>query len=178
MPRDFILYILPFGLVRQRTFCLAHGLVRCNITAGVHTRGEAVSFRDVKIKIPDRKWNQGIWMTSRTGRVGWDLRKAVSWVLTSEEEGWLSEMGKARRLCALWAPCVGWVESRRCESSQHRKIVSRSPQVEKPLNSKVIKSFVPELTSCKVLHFRFPMSITHICVSWVCYMMLHVTWVI
>ena len=31
--------------------------------------------------------------------------------------------------------------------SQHRKIVSLSPRVEKPFNSKVIKSFVPELRS-------------------------------
>ena len=29
--RDFILYILPFGLVRLRTFHFAHGLVRCYI---------------------------------------------------------------------------------------------------------------------------------------------------
>ena len=31
--------------------------------------------------------------------------------------------------------------------SQHRKIVPISPYVEKPFNSKVIKSFVPELRS-------------------------------
>ena len=34
-------------------------------------RGEDVSFRDVKIKIPDRYWDQGVWMTSCTGSVGW-----------------------------------------------------------------------------------------------------------
>ena len=44
-----------------------------------------------------------------------------------------------------------------------------SPHVEKPFNSKVIKSFVPELRSCKVLYFGFPMSISHIRVSWICY---------
>ena len=33
-----VLYILTFGLVRLRTFRLAHGLVRCNMSAGVHTR--------------------------------------------------------------------------------------------------------------------------------------------
>ena len=37
---DFILYILPFGLVRLRTFHLAHGLVRCNMSAGVHAHAE------------------------------------------------------------------------------------------------------------------------------------------
>ena len=35
-PRDFALYIFPFGLVRLRTFRLAHGLVSCNMSAGVH----------------------------------------------------------------------------------------------------------------------------------------------
>ena len=39
----------------------------------------------------------------------------------------------------------------------------------KAFNSKVIKSFVPEL-SRKVLYFGFPMSISHIRVTWVFYM--------
>ena len=78
-----------------------------------------------------------VWMTSCTESEGWDLRKS-SWV-PALEEGWLSELGDARRLCALRAPRVGWVESWRCKSSQHRKIVcllSLSFHVEKPLNSK------------------------------------------
>ena len=62
--------------------------------------------------------------------------KAVSWVSASERESWDSDPGEARRLCALRAPRVGWVESWRCKSSQHRKIVSLSPHIEKPLNSK------------------------------------------
>ena len=46
----------------------------------------------------------------------------------------------------------------RCKNSQHRRIVSLSPYVEKPFNSKVIKSFVPELRSRKCfLCFRIPM---------------------
>ena len=32
---------------------------------------ENVSFKDVKIKIPDRNWDQGMWVTSCTGSVGW-----------------------------------------------------------------------------------------------------------
>ena len=36
--RDLVLYTLPFGLVRMRTFHLVHGLVRCNINARVHAR--------------------------------------------------------------------------------------------------------------------------------------------
>ncbi len=38
--------------------------------------------------------------------------------------------------------------------SQHRKIVYHSPYVELPLNSQVIKSFVPELRSRKCFVFR------------------------
>ena len=38
--------------------------------------------------------------------------------------------------------------------SQNRKIVTLSPYVEKPLNSKVIKSFVPELRS-RYVFFEF-----------------------
>ena len=106
--------------------------------------GEDVSFRDVKIKIPDRNWDQGIWVTSCTGSVGWDLRKSSELSSASEEEGWLLELGEARRICALRVLHVGWVESWRCKSSQCRKIVSLSPHVEKLFNSKVIKSFVPE----------------------------------
>ena len=84
--------------------------------------------------------------------------KAVSWVPTSEE-GWLSELGESRRLDALRTPRVGWAECWRCKSSQHRKIVSLSPHVEKPLNSKRwIK--VSYLNQFRV--FRFPMSISHI----------------
>ena len=105
--------------------------------------------------------------------------KAVSWVPASEEEeGWLSGPAEARRICALRAPRVGWVESWRCKSSQHRKIVSLSPHVEKPFNSKVIKSFVPELRSRKVfrvsgflcylyMSYEHSMYISHIHV-WLC----------
>ena len=92
------------------------------------------------------------------------FEKKYSWVPASEREGWLSELGVARRLCALQAPCVGWVESWRYKSSQHRKIVS----LEKPLNSRWIKvSYLNRFREFCV--FRFPMPISHISVSWVCY---------
>ena len=58
-PRDFVLYILPFGLIRLRTFRLAHGLVRCKHERRCsHARGADVSFRDVKIETPDRKYDR------------------------------------------------------------------------------------------------------------------------
>ena len=97
-------------------------------------------------------------MTSRNGSMGWDSRKAVSWVPASERESRLSDMGEARRICALRAPRVGWVESWRCKSSQHRKIVSLSlsPHVEKPLNSKrwIKVSYLNQFRECRV--FRIP----------------------
>ena len=47
--------------------------------------------------------------------------------------------------CRTWRVCGGGGRRK----SQHRKIVYLSPHVEKPFNSKVIKSFVPELRSRK-----------------------------
>ena len=79
--------------------------------------------------------------------------KSQSWVPASEEEGWLSELGEARWLCALRALHVGWVESWRCKSSQHRKIVSLSPHVETFKLKKVNKGFVPEPISW-ILYFQ------------------------
>ena len=52
---DFVLYILPFVLVRLRTFRSVHGLVRCKHERRCsRAHGADVSFRDVSIKIPDR----------------------------------------------------------------------------------------------------------------------------
>ena len=69
------------------------------------------------------------------------LKKSqLSWVLRSEEEGWLS---LARSGLVAGATHVGggrW-------KSQHANIVHLTLYVEKPLNSKVIKVFVPELRS-------------------------------
>ena len=111
-----------------------HGLVWCK-----HERRSSrpcradVSFRDVTIKNPDRECDQGCeW---RHAPEAWAeiWEKSVSWVSASEEDGWLSEVAEA------WGR---W-------KSQHRKIMPLSPDVEKPFNSKVIKSFVPELRSRK-----------------------------
>ena len=62
--------------------------------------------------------------------------KAVSWAPASERESRDSELGEARRICTLRAPRVGWVESWRYKSSQHRKIVCLSPHVELPLTQR------------------------------------------
>ena len=76
--------------------------------------------------------------------------KSVSWVLASEEDGWLSRLAEARPVvCGMGHTWWWWGWGCRWKS-QHRKILSLSPYVEKPFNSKVIKSFVPELRSRKV----------------------------
>ena len=95
--------------------------------------------------------------------------KSVSWVPAWEEEFWLSGLVVARRICALRAPCVCLVESWWCKSS---------PYIEKLFNSKVIKSFVPEIRSRKCfcvsgflcylnVSYEHSMYISHIHV-WLC----------
>ena len=95
-----------------------------------------------------------MWMTSCTGSARGGFRgfwkKSVSWVLRSEEEGWLS----LARQASGGDTCV----DRGRWKSQNRKNVYLSPYVEKPLNSKVIKSFAPELKSRKCFScFGIPM---------------------
>ena len=88
----------------------------------------------------------------RTRRILGDLKKSVELSL------------------AVWRRRVTFASSQwpcgRCHTcwgggrwkSQHRKIVPLSPYVEKPLSSKVIKSFVPELRSHKYFScFGIPM---------------------
>ena len=101
--------------------------------------------------------------------------KAVSWVPASEREGWDSDLGEARGNCALRAPRVGWVESWRCKSSQHRKIVSLSRHVEKPLNSKrwIKVSYLDQFRVFEFLYMfmniLWTLCLFYISVSWVCY---------
>ena len=92
-----------------------------------------MSFRDVTIKIPDRGYDQGFEVTSRTASVGGDLRKV------SELSSW---HGRRRLTCGA-ARVGGQME----KVSIERWYLY--PYVEKPFNSKVIKSFVPELRSRK-----------------------------
>ena len=89
-------------------------------------------------------------MTSRTGSargiLGFWKSQGVELRLASGEDGWLSlaRRSQASGLCGgcrtRWG--VRW-------KSQNRKNVYLSPYVEEPLNSKVIKSFAPELRSRK-----------------------------
>ena len=74
--------------------------------------------------------------------------------------GRLSGLAEARRISALRA---SHEMGRGRWKSQNRKNVYLSPYVEKPLNSKVIKSFVPELRSRKCFScFKIPMLYVYI----------------
>ena len=117
----------------------------------------------------------GKWMTSCPEAWAEDFgiwEKAVSWVPAAERESRHSELGEAKRICALRAPRVGWVENWRCKSSLHRKSVSLSPHLEKPLNSKRwIK--VSYLNQFRVFGFLYmfmnilwALCLFHISVSW------------
>ena len=116
------------------------------MSAGAHALAERTCHSEMSQQKPQiEKCDRGMWMTSCTGSVhggflGFE-KKRVSGVLASEEDGWLSELAEALRR----VPHMVWGRWK----SQHRKIVPLSPYVEKPFNSKVIKSFVPELRSRK-----------------------------
>ena len=141
---------MPFGLVRLRTFRLAHGLVRCKHERRCSSaRGEDASFTDVKIKSQIDMWAGG-----------WEWRHAPE--VCAEDFGDLknSQLVKflpRKKVDFRGSPRPGQASSLRRGphvvwgrwKSQHRKIVYLSPHVEKPFNSKVIKRFVPELRSRK-----------------------------
>ena len=144
------------------------------MNAGVHAcaGGADVSFRDVKIKTPDRKYDRGRWMTlcPEALRIWGIWEKWVSWELDSELSG-LAEADKFVRYgCHTWWGADGKVIIERLSISL--------PYVEKPFNSKVIKSFIPELRSRKCFRVSgflcyLYMSYEHsICVShihvWLC----------
>ena len=98
-------------------------------------------------------------MTSCT-RSAWRIfgiwRKLGELRLDTERDGWLSLARKA-----LWQ--VSHEMGARWKS-QNRKIVPLSPYVEKPLNSKVIKSFVPEQRSrYAFFEFRDSYVLCYIC---------------
>ena len=87
------------------------------------------------------------------------LKKSVSWV----------ESCLGRRRLAFACSRRPWAGVARMGGgrwkSQNRKNVYLSPCVEEPLNSKVIKSFVPELRSRKCFScFNIPMFYVYMCV--------------
>ena len=118
------------------------------MSAGVHARERAdVSFRDVTIKIPDRGYDQGCeW---RHAPETW----AEIWEKLVEIETWArpDEFVRYGRRALVGLPADD-VKAVSIEG------LYLSPYVEKPLNSKVIKIFVPELRSRKCFScFGIPM---------------------
>ena len=95
-----------------------------------------------------------MWTASCTRSVHggfWEIWKSQSGVLRSEEEGWLS---LARSGLVAGATRVGG----RADGKASIERLCLSPYVEKSFNSKVIKSFVPELRSRKCFScFGIPM---------------------
>ena len=140
-----------------------HGLLRCNINTCVHALTQSRRVTQRCHNSP--RWETGLQSSNdithqkRSEDLGGFCKG--QWVelrYASEKDGWLSVAREA----------LG--------KSQHRKIVPLSPYVEEPLNSKVIKSFVPEQRSRMCFScFEIPMfyvyiyehymSISHIAVS-------------
>ena len=133
-------------------------LLRCNINTGVHarTRGVDVLLRDVTVA-RDEKWSYRVRVTSRTGnarRILGIWRKLVE-LRTGHRTRRLTFAGSRRHWAGVARDGGGrW-------KGQNRKIVPPSLYVEKPLNSKVIKGFVPELRNRKCFScFEIPMFYT------------------
>ena len=118
-------------------------------------RGEEVSFIDVKIK-SDRMVDQWMWMTSCTGSARAEDLEKVSWVESCLGRRRLTFASSPKPGQKPWAGVTrDWGRGR--WKSQNRKNVYLSPYVEEPLNSKVIKSFVPEQRSKFFSCFQIPM---------------------
>ena len=74
-------------------------------------------------------------MDRKCARRIWEIwEKSVSWVLASEEDGWLSGLAEIRPVVCGRVPRVAVVVVGGGRwKSQHRKIVYHSPYVELPL---------------------------------------------
>ena len=112
------LRFMPLDLVRLRTFCSVHGLLRCNINIGVHmcARGANISLRDVTIA---QMGNGGyrVWVTSRTRsayRILGILKKWVESSSASGEDGWflLARRSQASGLSGGGRMCWGGTDGK------------------------------------------------------------------
>ena len=124
--------------------------------AGIHARGRSERVTQTCHNSPDGKRGYRVRVTSRTesARGIWEiLKKSVSWVESCLRRRRLTFACSRRSFngCARDGGGFRW-------TSQNRKNVYLSPYLEEPLNSKVIKSFVPELRSRKCFScFEIPM---------------------
>ena len=145
----------------------------------MRTRRVNVSLRDVSIDQMGNRATECKWCHAPEVCWGfWEFwRKLVELSPVSGEDGWLS-LACGGTLRAPQEMGGRW-------KSQNRKNVYLSPYVEEPLNSKVLKSFVPKLRSRKcfscfeipmfyviyVIHEHFMNIICtfHVAISWLCY---------
>ena len=135
-----------------------HRLLRCNINTSVHAHARSGRVTQRCHNSPDRK--RGLQSAGDVTRrkhaedLG-DFEKVSqlekSWVLPREKTVGFRLLAEARPVAFVAGStrvCGGrW-------NSQNRKNVYLSPYVEEPLNSKVIKRFVPELRS-RYVFFEF-----------------------
>ena len=137
-----------------------HRLVRCKLEHRCWcAHGEDVSFTDVKIKIPDRKFDQEMWMTSCTGGF-W--KKWVE-LRTRLRTGRVDFRGSLRpdgfvcdRCHTRWGADGKVIIERLCISL---------PYVE-TFNSKVIKGFITELRSRYVFFVFWDSYVLYICICY------------
>ena len=128
-----------------------HGLLRCNNKTGVHVHAQSG-------RVTQRCHNSPGWETGVT-ECGWRHAPEARGGFGEFEESELS-WGLPREKTVsfrLLVEALGWYRTRWGGGrwkSLNRKIVPLSPYVEEPLNSKVIKSFVPEQRSRQVF-FKF-----------------------
>ena len=133
-----------------------HVLLRCNINAGVHAHAQSRRVNQWCHNSPDGKQGYRERVTSRTGKVRWILgilKNSVE-LRTRHRTRRVDFRGSQTNLRATGAARDGgggrW-------KSQNRKNVYLFPYVEQPLNSKVIKSFVPEIRNRKCFsRFEIP----------------------
>ena len=133
-----------------------HRLLRCNINAGVLARGWSGRVTRRCHNSPDRNGAREFrWRHAQEARGGfWGFWKSQL-SSASGEDGWLS-LAPRYQASGLVAGATRVMGCR--WKSQNRKNVYLSPYVEKPFNSKVIKSSVPELRSGKCFScFEIPM---------------------
>ena len=98
----------------------------------------------------------GMWVTSRTGSVGWDLRKALVEFCRREKKVDFRLLAEALRRVRTWWGADGKVSIER---------LCLSPYVEKPFNSKVIKKFRTWTKKSSTV-FRVSGFLCYLCALW------------
>ena len=139
-----------------------HGLLRCNINAGfpARLRGADMSLRDVTIAQMGNGAAECRWLHAPEARGGFGgfWKSQLVELRTGHRTSRVDFRGSQRRdefACYGCHTRWGWVGRWK---SPNRKNVYLSPYVEEPLNSKVIRIFVPELRSRKCFScFDIPM---------------------